>query len=114
ITAGDVDGSGRVDIIAGDILASANNRADIILFRNGGNDSNGQPIWTTQTLVSAENMLDPESPPYYPPASYLHAYGLALGDMDGDGHLDLLVTDRASYVYLYRNNGSGGFSPIRY
>jgi hypothetical protein len=114
ITAGDVDGSGRVDIIAGDILASANNRADIILFRNGGNDANDHPIWTTETLVSAENMLDPESPPYYPPASYLHAYGLALGDMDGDGHLDLLVTDRASYVYIYRNNGSGGFSPIRY
>jgi len=111
VTAGDVDNDGDLDIIAGDIITSANSRADITLYRNDGSNP---PNWTASNIVSAADILDPAQPPYYPPKDYLHAYGLAMGDMDGDGDLDLMVTDRASYVYIYRNNGSGSFAPINY
>ena len=118
VTSGDVDGDNDIDVIAGDITASANGRADIILYRNTGNNPSGQPEWSAgETIVSAQNILDPEQPPYYPPTttgSYPHAYGLALGDMDQDSDLDLLVTDRAGYLYIYRNDGVGSFSPIRF
>lgn len=112
--AADVDNDGDTDLVAGDITASDNSRADIVLFRNGGNDTSGHPTWTSETIVSATGVIDPEQPPYYPPTSYLHGYGLAFGDLDGDGDPDLLVSDRASYVYLYRNNGTGSFTAARY
>lgn len=121
VTAGDVDGDNDIDIIASDIVsASDNNRADILLFRNTGNNASSQPIWSApETIVSAQDLgwsPDPESPPYFPPKSVsnLDAYGLSLADLDGDGDMDLAVTDIASYLYIYRNDGSGTFSPIRY
>ncbi|MHC4619904.1 MAG: FG-GAP-like repeat-containing protein [Planctomycetota bacterium] len=120
VAAGDVDGDSDTDIIASDVTVSANNLADIILYRNTGNNAGNQPIWAEgETIASGQDLgynPDPDSPPYYPPkiASSLHAYGLALGDLDGDNDLDLVVTDIASYLYIYQNNGSGSFSPIRY
>lgn len=43
----------------------------------------------------------------------LRAYGMgaAVGDVDGDGHLDLFVTTHGPDV-LYRNNGDGTFADI--
>lgn len=120
VAAGDVDGDTDVDIIASDITASDNSRADIILFRNTGNNVSGQPVWSAgETLVSAQDLgytPDPDAPPYFPPkvASSLQAYGLALADLDGDDDNDMLVTDIASYLYVYLNNGSGVFSPVPY
>jgi hypothetical protein len=116
VTSGDVDGDGDIDIIAGDVTMSANALADIMLFRNGLNNP-GMPLWSAgETIVSAANITaDPDLPPYYPPInggpsySYPHAYGLALGDLDNDNDLDLLVTDRAGYLYIYRNDGTGTF-----
>ncbi len=32
-------------------------------------------------------------------------YGLAKGDMDNDGDIDLILTDRSGKVFLYRNDG---------
>lgn len=120
VTAGDVDGDGDMDIIASDITVSDNSRADIILFRNLGNDGSNQPLWSTgETLISAQDLgysPNPELPPYFPPksSSNIDAFGLALADMDGDADADLVVTDIASYIYIYRNDGTGSFSPIRY
>ena len=120
VAAADVDGDGDLDLVAGEVSTGTGNTADVVLFRNLGNDGTGKPIWSTGTVIIAAQDLgsspNPEAPPYYPPLSSqtLAAYGLAFGDMDGDGDQDLLVTDRASYLYIYRNNGSGSFSPIRY
>jgi hypothetical protein len=119
VTSGDVDGDNDIDVIAGDNITTGNITADITLFRNTGNDINNYPTWSAgENIVAAENVIDPESPPYYPPvdngSSYPPSYGLALGDMDQDTDLDLLVTDRAGYFYIYRNDGSGSFSPIRF
>jgi hypothetical protein len=120
VAAGDVDGDGDIDIIASDITASDNLRADIILYRNTGNNGSGQPIWSAgETLVSAIDQgftPDPGLAPYFPPkvASTIQAYGLALADLDGDNDQDMIVTDVACYLYVYLNNGSGSFSPIPY
>ncbi len=114
LAAADVDNDGDMDIIAGDIVASDNGTADVVLFRNQLIES-GTLGWIPETILSAANVApDPESPPYWPPLSYLHAYGLAFGDMDNDGDQHLLVGDRASYLYVYANDGYGNFEPIRY
>ncbi|MCF7957840.1 MAG: FG-GAP-like repeat-containing protein [Phycisphaerae bacterium] len=119
VTSGDIDGDTDIDVIAGDNISSANPLANIVLFRNSGNDLDNYPTFSAgETIDSAENVLDPEDPPYYPPvdngSSYPPSYGLALGDMDQDEDLDLLVTDRAGYLYIYQNDGTGSFSPIRF
>ncbi len=115
LAAGDVDGDMDIDLMSGDIAASDNNAADVILFRNTGNDASGVPVFTPETIISQPDQSpDPADPPYFPPLSYLTAYGLALGDVDGDMDLDLLVADRASYLYIYRNDGTGNFAPIEY
>ncbi len=115
--AGDVDDDGDMDLVAGDIINSSSGTADVTLFRNAGNDINGVPIWNAETIIIGEDASfspDPENPPYFPPLNYLHAYGLDFGDIDDDGDIDLFVTDRASYLYIYENDGAGIFSPIRY
>ena len=40
-----------------------------------------------------------------------HGHGVAVGDIDGDGHPDLFVTRWRSYA-LYRNKGDGTFEDI--
>jgi hypothetical protein len=114
LAAADVDNDGDIDIVAGDIVNSDNDTADVVLFRNQLIES-GSLGWIQETILSAANVPpDPEKPPYWPPLNYLHAYGLAFGDMDNDGDQDLLVGDRASYLYVYANDGDGNFAPIRY
>ncbi len=101
--------------MTGDVTASANGRADVTLYRNMGNNLVGQPLWSGSVIASAANVApDPELPPYYPPTSYLHAYGVSFGDVDSDGDEDMLLADRASYLYVYANDGLGNFTPVRY
>lgn len=38
--------------------------------------------------------------------------GIAWGDFDGDGRLDLYVTDHMGACHLYRNNGNGTFTDV--
>jgi hypothetical protein len=115
VTAGDVDGDGRPDIVAGD-LTTVDGVASIVLFKQ---TRTGQTwSWTSSTILAAQYVTptDPNIYPYFPPTTWTGGYGLALGDVDGDGKVDLLVTDRAAYLYIYKGDGRGGFPPpaIRY
>jgi hypothetical protein len=118
LAAADVDNDGDIDIVAGDIDTAdgPTDTADVVLFRNQLVETSSLS-WTMETVIAGEDRgfsPDPESPPYFPPDAYLEAYGLSFGDMDNDGDQDLLVGDIASYLYVYENDGSGNFAPIRY
>ena len=78
VAVADVDNDGDLDVVASDITASANNAADIILFKQG---KQGPTVtWTPSTIVSAANQstIDPNIAPYYPPTSWTGGYGPGL------------------------------------
>ena len=91
----DYDGDGRLDVYCvqgGSTLTAARPSAGDRLFRNRGDG--------TFTDVSAPSGIEAM------PRGYGH--GVAVGDVDNDGHPDLFVTRMGSYA-LYRNKGDGTF-----
>lgn len=91
VTAGDIDGDGDVDVVAGALEG-------VRLLRNEGVGAFTLSSFDTSGTYFAATTTQ-NSP-----------WGLALGDADGDGDRDLWVGDRALYVYLYRNDGAGNFT----
>jgi hypothetical protein len=99
VAAGDVDGDGDIDVLAGAIDGSA---SVVRLLRNDG------ASFSIQTLISQPTATAPGDPIYFPAVSTQNSpWGLAMADADGDGDLDLWIGDRALYVYLYLNDGTG-------
>ena len=105
LAAGDVDGDGDVDVVAGAVNGA---NTTVKLLRHGGAMS-----FTPETILSEATACTAATCTqiYYPAIGTQDSpWGLALGDVDADGDLDLWVGDRALYVYLYLNNGAGIFT----
>jgi hypothetical protein len=106
LAVGDVDGDGDDDVVAGAVDGT---NSTVKLLTN-----NGVTGFTASTLVSQPTACaTPCAPVYFPAISTQNSpWGLALGDADADGDLDLWVGDRALYVYLFRNNGAGALTMV--
>jgi hypothetical protein len=79
---GDLDGDGRLDIVAGSAHPLSNIRDDSAIYLNS-------PAGFSET----------------PSASFDPALSVALGDLDGDGRLDLAVADPRGTSRVYMNRG---------
>jgi hypothetical protein len=106
IAAADFDDDTDTDLVVGAIDGT---NTTVKLLEN-----EGAGVFSSHSLVSQPTVVPPEtlgSPIYFPATSLQNSpWGLAFGDADGDGDVDLWVGDRALYVYLFLNDGSGNFS----
>ncbi len=91
VVAADFDGDGRIDLfVANDLTAN-------FLFLNQGNLRFKENAWESGLAANAEG-------------GYLAGMGVACGDLNGDGLVDLAVTNfYGESTTFYQNLGSGQF-----
>jgi len=85
---GDYDNDGNLDIFL------INNGGRNLLYRNKGNG--------VFEKITAGDIVN----------EALTTFGIAWGDYDNDGDLDLVIADDSGKNYLYRNNGGGTFTRL--
>ena len=91
VAMGDVDGDGDLDLLIGHIWGS-----DMLLINDG---AGGFSVDTSfQQLVDTSLATTPS------------VWGVAMGDVDGDGDLDVLIGRELKANQLLINDGAGGFS----
>mgnify|MGYP003663446747 CR=1 FL=1 len=88
VALGDVDGDGDLDVVFGSLISA--NR----LYRNDGR-GNFVDVSATSLPVDADM-----------------TQAVALGDVDGDGDLDLVCGNHGQQDRLYENDGLGGFVDV--
>ncbi|MBN1674572.1 MAG: DUF2341 domain-containing protein [Kiritimatiellae bacterium] len=84
VAVGDVDGDGDLDVVAANDSSTANR-----LYLNNGTDDPFSGIDGTNITSDADD-----------------TYAIVLGDVDGDGDLDVVVGNSYSENKLYLNNGT--------
>jgi hypothetical protein len=89
VTLGDIDGDGDVDML---VSKGGNGPYPMLVFKNDGN-----AVFTP----AANGTIN----------SGGFNRSMTLGDIDGDGDLDL-VTTNGDYLYVFGNNGSGTFTQL--
>ena len=87
IAAGDVDGDGLCD------LYFCSSDGTNVLYRNLGN-------WRFEDITASSGVACPGQ----------HSIGATFADVNGDGHLDLIVTARGGPNRLFINDGKGHFT----
>ncbi len=108
ITTGDIDGDGDLDLFLGQYRVpyengqmpapyfDANDSHPSFLLRN-----DGQGQFADITVASG-----------LAAKRHRRAYSASLADLDGDGHLDLLVVSDFRGIDLWRNDGQGKFAEV--
>ena len=92
---GDLDGDSKLDLVV------------------TGHDSHGVFVWRGDGTGRFEPVRG--SPFAALPGGKPHNHGLSLGDLDGDGDLDVATTDdEAHVVAVLLNDGRGGFRPAEH
>jgi hypothetical protein len=96
----DLDGDGDLDLVVTNDAPTADQLAPGVLLKNGGAGH-----FTAATLPSTDSPHD--------------ARGLAVADVDRDGHLDLVLTNATEFlphggtaVEVLRGRGDGTFTPL--
>lgn len=98
IALGDLDGDRDLDVV----FANGQHlgQTDWVFSNDGrGSFSEKRPLAATALSASSNDKPDP-------------SYGVALGDLDGDGTLDAVIANDATVSVAYRNDGKGNFSSL--
>ncbi|MDJ0869353.1 MAG: VCBS repeat-containing protein, partial [Myxococcota bacterium] len=102
VAADDLDGDGRIEIVA------ASGEGRLYVFDDRGNPRPGFPVTSDPALSQPENR------DRYNDADPGFLAGPTLADLDGDGDLELVAAAADGHVYAWRHDGSpvSGF-PVR-
>jgi hypothetical protein len=92
---GDFDGDGYLDLAAAAFHADSTPFEAVHLYRNNGPGPNGFTFTKVTTGAIATTLVN--------------GAGLAWGDYDNDGQLDLFVGNHGTRNLLFRNTGNGAF-----
>ena len=98
VAVGDIDGDGDTDMIVANMLTCTTpSWCGSDHDRVYKNDGNGTFVDVTLTSL---------------PMDFSGSYAVALGDIDGDGDLDMVIGKSAAQNQLYLNDGTGAFSNV--
>ena len=94
---GDLDGDGDLDLVVGNSIdLAARTGAELVFFRNEGTPTAPDLRLETRTLADLDGHFSAAP---------------ALGDLDGDGDLDLVVGGFDGTLRVFLNDGAAAFTP---